>query len=82
MFKCYNSAGSIVTQNITEPGTYVTVRNKLESYDIFIYWWFSKLNPQSVIQKFNKKGIKSIELSGGKYVDQKKVIKFLKKGMT
>ncbi len=40
---------------------------------------FQNLTPQSVIQKFNKKGIKSIELSGGKYVDQKKVIKFLKK---
>ena len=29
---CSNAAigaGSIVTQNITEPGTYVTVRNKL-----------------------------------------------------
>ena len=40
---------------------------------------FQNLTPQSVIQKFNEKGIKSIELSGGKYVDQKKVIKFLKK---
>ena len=40
---------------------------------------FQNLTPQSVIQKFSKKGIKSIELSGGKYVDQKKVIKFLKK---
>ena len=40
---------------------------------------FQNLTPQSVIQKFNEKGIKSIELSGGKYVDQKKIIKFLKK---
>ena len=40
---------------------------------------FQNLTPQSVIQKFNKKGIKSIELSGGKYVAQKKIIKFLKK---
>ena len=40
---------------------------------------FQNLTPQSVIQKFSKKGIKSIELSGGKYVDQKKIIKFLKK---
>ena len=40
---------------------------------------FQKLTPQSVIQKFNEQGIKFIELSGGKYVDQKKIIKFLKK---
>ena len=40
---------------------------------------FQNLDPQSVIQKFNEQGIKSIELSGGKYVAQKKVIKFLKK---
>ena len=40
---------------------------------------FQNLTPQSVIQKFNKKGIKSIELSGGKYVTQKKIIKYLKK---
>jgi sugar phosphate isomerase/epimerase len=40
---------------------------------------FQNLTPQSIIQKFYEKGIKSIELSGGKYVDQKKIIKFLKK---
>ena len=40
---------------------------------------FQNLTPQSVIQKFNKKGIKSIELSGGKYVNQKKIITFFKK---
>ena len=40
---------------------------------------FQNLAPQSVIQKFNEHGIKSIELSGGKYVAEKKIIKFLKK---
>ena len=40
---------------------------------------FQNLTPQSVIQKFNEKGIKSIELSGGKYVAQEKIIKYLKK---
>jgi sugar phosphate isomerase/epimerase len=39
---------------------------------------FQKLTPQSVIHKYNKIGIKSIELSGGKYVHSQKVIKFLK----
>lgn len=39
---------------------------------------FQKLTPQSVIQKYNKIGIKSIELSGGKYVHSQKIIKFLK----
>ena len=40
---------------------------------------FQNLTPQSVIQKFYEQGIKSIELSGGKYVTQKKIIKYLKK---
>jgi len=40
---------------------------------------FQNLTPQSVIQKFNEKGINSIELSGGKYVNQRKIITFLKK---
>ena len=39
---------------------------------------FQKLTPQSVIQKYNKIGINSIELSGGKYVHSQKIIKFLK----
>ena len=39
---------------------------------------FQKLTPQSVIQKYNKIGIRSIELSGGKYVHSQKIIKFLK----
>ena len=37
-------AGTIVTKNINKPGTYVTAEISLESYDIFIYWWFSNLN--------------------------------------
>ena len=41
---------------------------------------FQYLAPQSVIQKFNEQGIKSIELSGGKYVAQKKIVMpYLKK---
>ena len=40
---------------------------------------FQNLTPQSIIQKFNEQGINSIELSGGKYVAQKKIIKYLKK---
>ena len=38
---------------------------------------FQNLAPQSVIQKFNEQGIKSIELSGGKYEKSyfKKIIK-------
>ena len=37
-------AGSVVTKNINL-GTYVTIEINLESYDIFIYWWFSKIDP-------------------------------------
>ena len=40
---------------------------------------FQNLTPQSVIQKFKEKGINSIELSGGKYVNQREIISFLKK---
>jgi len=39
---------------------------------------FQKLTPQSVIKKYDKIGVKSIELSGGKYVQSQKIIKFLK----
>jgi sugar phosphate isomerase/epimerase len=40
---------------------------------------FQNLTPQDVIKKFNKQGIKSIELSGGKYTNLKKIFKFMKK---
>ena len=40
---------------------------------------FQSLTPQAVIKKFNKQGIKSIELSGGKYTNLKKIFKFIKK---
>ncbi|MDC0859399.1 TIM barrel protein [Candidatus Pelagibacter sp.] len=40
---------------------------------------FRNLKPQSVIKKLSRIGIKSIELSGGSYDEEKKIIKFLKK---
>ena len=40
---------------------------------------FRTLTPQSIIHKFKKQGIKFIELSGGKYVSHKTIIRYLKK---
>lgn len=40
---------------------------------------FYNLTPQSAILKLSKVGVKFFELSGGKYFQQKKIIRFLKK---
>ena len=40
---------------------------------------FQTLTPQTIIHRFKKQGIKCIELSGGKYVSQKVITRYLKK---
>ena len=40
---------------------------------------FQTLTPQTIIHRFKKQGIKCIELSGGKYVSQKIITRYLKK---